>query len=72
MTPEAEKFLRAVERCMDGARGKDLPHADRAQDRVRQSMRRIGYVKSEDRGNGRRWHITPLGKRMLHKAEARE
>lgn len=42
---------------------KPLPHADRAEDRVRQRLRKAGLVKVAQ--NPRRWVLTPAGRGAL-------
>lgn len=65
MTDQKTKFLQAIAKCQDGARGVDLPLATREHDRIRQSCRRGGLVVHENRGSGKRWFITDSGRTAM-------
>lgn len=65
------RFLRAICCCGDdGAQRKDLPVADRQNDKIRQACRKDGLCVYENRGLGLRWFILPAGRAMIEK-EAR-
>jgi hypothetical protein len=61
MDIETRRFLTALATHNGAASRKDLPLADRAQDRVRQRARRAGYIEY----GGGMWHLTTAGRNAL-------
>jgi len=61
MDDETRKFLTVLAAHGGAASRKDLPLADRAQDRLRQRLRRAGYVEFD----GGKWRLTTDGRTAL-------
>jgi hypothetical protein len=59
------RFLRTVASKPEGATRYDLAFACGREDGARQKCRRHGLVVFEDRGDGKRWHITARGRAAL-------
>ena len=52
-----KELLDLLRQYPDGACRNHMPCADRANDKVRQSLRRKGQIVYEDRGMGARWFL---------------
>jgi len=52
-----KELLDLLQKYPDGACRNQMPYADRANDKVRQSLRRKGQIVYEDRGMGGRWFL---------------
>ena len=52
-----KELLDLLQKYPYGARRRHMPYAGRANDKVRQALRRKGQIVYEDRGMGARWFL---------------